>query len=82
MPISVHLGVLFSVSFLLAGEGLIPGVHTAKAEECTTPYMCQDIKINIGVGGLHATKFAKNSPAKNKLGIECASTIPVTYCHS
>ena len=32
------------------------GVHNAKAEECTTPYMCQNIKINIGVGGLHGNQ--------------------------
>ena len=30
----------------------LPGVHNTKAEECTTPYMRQNIKINIGVGGL------------------------------
>ena len=33
-----------------------PGVHNAKAEECTTPYMRQNIKINIGVGGLHGNQ--------------------------
>ena len=32
------------------------GVHNAKAEECTTPYMRQNIKINIGVGGLHGNQ--------------------------
>ena len=41
------------------------GVHNAKAEECTTPYMRQNIEINIGVGGLHGTK---NSPAKISWG--------------
>ena len=34
-------------------HGYIAGVHNAKAEECTAPYMLQIIKINIGVGGLH-----------------------------
>ena len=33
-------------------------------QECTTPYMLQNIKINIGVGGLHGNQFAKNRPAK------------------
>ena len=33
-----------------------PGVHNAKAEECTTPYMRQNIEINIGVGGLHGNQ--------------------------
>ena len=28
----------------------------SKAEECTTPYMRQNIKINIGVGGLHGNQ--------------------------
>ena len=32
------------------------GVHNAKAEECTTPYMRQNIEINIGVGGLHGNQ--------------------------
>ena len=31
-------------------------VHNAKAEECTTPYMRQNIEINIGVGGLHGNQ--------------------------
>ena len=35
---------------------LLPGVHNAKAEECTTPYMRQNIEINIGVGGLHGNQ--------------------------
>ena len=35
---------------------LQPGVHNAEAEECTTPYMRQNIKINIGVGGLHGNQ--------------------------
>ena len=34
----------------------LPGVHNAKAEECTTPYMRQNIEINIGVGGLHGNR--------------------------
>ena len=37
-------------------ELMKPGVHNAKAEECTTPYMRQNIKINIGVGGLHGNQ--------------------------
>ena len=37
-------------------------VHNAKAEECTTLYMCQNIKINIGVGGSHGNQFAKIDP--------------------
>ena len=46
------------------------GVHNAKAEECTTLYMRQTVKINIGVGGLHGNLFAKNRPTKIiKLGI-------------
>ena len=32
------------------------GVHNAKAEECTTPYMRQNIEINIGVGGSHGNQ--------------------------
>ena len=35
---------------------VLAGVHNAKAEECTTPYMRQNIKINIGVGGLHGNQ--------------------------
>ena len=37
---------------------VLPGVHNAKAEECTTPapYMRQNIEINIGVGGLHGNQ--------------------------
>ena len=38
------------------GVLLHPGVHNAKAEECTTPYMRQNIEINIGVGGLHGNQ--------------------------
>ena len=34
----------------------LPGIHNAKAEECTTPYMRQIIKINIGAGGLHGNQ--------------------------
>ena len=34
----------------------LAGVHNAKAEECTTPYMRQNIEINIGVGGLHGNQ--------------------------
>ena len=31
----------------------LPGVHNAKAEECTTPRIgSRNIEINIGVGGL------------------------------
>ena len=29
------------------------GVHNAKAEECTNPYMCQNIKINICMGAFN-----------------------------
>ena len=47
-------------------ELLKPGVHNAKAEECTTPYMRQNI-ILVWVGYM-ATKFAKNSPAKISWG--------------
>ena len=46
------------------GLGVGTGVHNAKAEECTTLYMRQNIKLNIGVDGLHGNQFAKNSPAK------------------
>ena len=35
---------------------ILSGVHNAKAEECTTPYMRQNIEINIGVGGLHGNQ--------------------------
>ena len=35
---------------------VVAGVHNAKAEECTTPYMRQNIEINIGVGGLHGNR--------------------------
>ena len=41
-------------------HSLTEGVHNAKEENCTTPYMRQNIKINIGVGGLHGNQFAKN----------------------
>ena len=34
------------------GSDPITGVHNTKAEEYTTPYMHQNIKINIGMGGL------------------------------
>ena len=34
----------------------VAGVHNAKAEERTTPYMRQNIEINIGVGGLHGNQ--------------------------
>ena len=37
-------------------QSAVPGVHNAKAEECTTPYMRQNIEINIGVGGLHGNQ--------------------------
>ena len=39
------------------GHNYCAGVHNAKAEECTTPYMRQNIKINIGVGGLLDNQF-------------------------
>ena len=35
---------------------VMSGVHNAKAEECTTPYMRQNIEINIGVGGSHGNQ--------------------------
>ena len=32
---------------------ILPGVHNAKAEECTTPHIgSRNIEINIGGGGL------------------------------
>ena len=42
----------------MRSEGLcdLSGVHNAKVEECTTPYMRQNIEINIGVGGLHGNQ--------------------------
>ena len=55
-------------------QSLRPGVHNAKAEERTTPYMRQNItymrqniKTIIGVGGLHGNQFVP----PNKSGIEC-----------
>ena len=41
-------------------DWLIPGVHNAKAEECTTPYMRRNIKY-IGVGGCRTTSLAARS---------------------
>ena len=45
---------------------IIRGVHMLKQRSSVQPrpYMCQNIKINIDVGGLHGNQFAKNRPAK------------------
>ena len=46
---------------------VVTGVHNAKAEECTTPYMRQIIKIYISVGarvGYMATSLLKIVPPK------------------
>ena len=57
--------MVFAIS--LGAPWLQSGVHTAKAEECTTPLHAQEFQKLIGVGGLHGNKFAKNSPAKIRM---------------
>ena len=81
-PLDLILVTGFYYASCNKGLQLRTGVHNAKAEACTTPYMHQNIKINVGMGGIHGNQFAKNRPAKIiKLRIECASSLPVT-CHS
>ena len=41
--------------------------HTSQNCSCTTPYMRQNIKINIGVGGLHGNQFAKIDQARDRM---------------
>ena len=51
----------------MRGSTVLPGVLNAKKEECTTPYMRQNIKINIGVGGTSILLLLKaiKVPPKN-----------------
>ena len=61
-----------------------PGVHNAKAEECTTPYMHQNILVWVVY---MATKVTKNSPAKISWGknaqavYQLPAAIPDEYQH-
>ena len=48
--------LLCAILFQVLKYRVYTGVHNAKAEECTTPYMRQNIEINIGVGGLHGNQ--------------------------
>ena len=57
------------------------GVHSAKAEKCTTPYMRRTIKINIGVGGLHGNQFAKNKRMCKQFTSLIPAAIPDKYQH-